>query len=108
MYGINNLGQLAGAYRDSSGFHGFVYAGGVFTTVDAIPSLVNSGNTFLTSINDSKEVIGDFSGTGTQGSFLATPVPEPWSLSFVGTGMMIVLVIVRRRDLRFRRDGVSE
>ncbi len=104
-YGINNLGQIVGAYGDSSGFHGFVYADGVFTTLDGVPVLADHGNTFLVEINDSGEIIGDVTDSGMGGSFLATPVPEPWSLSFVGTGIMIVVGIVRRGDLRSRRHG---
>jgi hypothetical protein len=99
VYGINNLGDLAGAYSDSSGFHGFVYADGAFSTVDAPSAPGGGGNTFVTSINDSRQILV----SGPQGAYIGTPVPEPWSLGLLGTGMTIVAGIVRSRAPRSER-----
>jgi hypothetical protein len=34
-FGINGSGQIVGAFRTNSVFHGFVLSGGSFTTLDA-------------------------------------------------------------------------
>jgi hypothetical protein len=42
-FGINNLGQISGTYEDQAGrAHGFVFSGGVFSTVDVDPDLLNT------------------------------------------------------------------
>jgi pimeloyl-ACP methyl ester carboxylesterase len=81
IYGINNLGQMVGGYEDdiyygvntNTGFgaftHGFLYAGGVFTTLDfpdptadpnPDPSNGYYDETTLYSINDLGQIIGYF------------------------------------------------
>jgi autotransporter passenger strand-loop-strand repeat protein/probable HAF family extracellular repeat protein len=63
--GINDSGEVAGDYIDSSGVvHGFLYSGGTYTTID--DPLATSG-TLAWGINGSGEVVGTFisGGNGT-------------------------------------------
>jgi hypothetical protein len=78
--GINDAGALVGYFNDSSGQHGFVDMGGLFTTLDA-PGTNLSTRAF--GINASGTVVGyyldaDFHAHG----FVATTaVPEPGTLT---------------------------
>ena len=67
---INNSGQVAGYYYDSSGTHGFVYSNDTFTTLDvpvATTGPVGTG-TSPSSINASGQVTGYyFDNSGTHG-----------------------------------------
>jgi hypothetical protein len=51
---INDCGEVAGAYFDSSGEHGFIYDDGAFTTLDA----PNALETAPDAINSRGEVAG--------------------------------------------------
>lgn len=63
-FGINATGQVVGYYQNASGSHGFLYAGGTYTTLD-YPS---SNGTLAYGINDSGQIIGFYSnGTGEHG-----------------------------------------
>jgi hypothetical protein len=54
---INNAGEIAGFYVDSSGvFHGFVDSGGSFSTIDP----TGSTSTVLLGINDNGFAVGDW------------------------------------------------
>jgi len=53
-HAINNRGEVAGHYIDSSGAHGYVYDNGAFTTFD-VPGL---SATLPSAINDRGEVVG--------------------------------------------------
>jgi probable HAF family extracellular repeat protein len=57
---INSAGVVVGEYRlpDRGGFHGFIYSGGVFTTVEA----PGADSTTLYGINDQGEVVGEAGG----------------------------------------------
>lgn len=53
--GINDTGEIAGFYRDTTGrSHGFIYAGGAFSTVD----VAGARATFLTRIKNGGAVTG--------------------------------------------------
>src|SRR5262249_56870826 len=85
--GINRHGQIAGFSVDSRDTaHGFLYGGGVYTTIDA-PSAGHGqdprGNrgTFATGINDAGQIVGyyrddTFNLSQTHG-FLYTTTPNP-------------------------------
>jgi probable HAF family extracellular repeat protein/parallel beta-helix repeat protein len=47
--GINNAGQIVGAYLDQDGSRGFLLSGGTYTTLDA---------PFATGINDAGQIVG--------------------------------------------------
>ena len=54
-WGINDAGQIVGAYFDASGhLHGFLYSGGTFTYFDYPSQSV----TVPTGINDSNLIVG--------------------------------------------------
>jgi hypothetical protein len=56
IWGINDGGDLAGYYADSSAVHGFVFAKGAFNTVD----VAGASQTLLTRINNKGQVAGVF------------------------------------------------
>ncbi len=53
---INDRGEVAGYYFDSSGIHGYVDANGTFTTLNVPGAAV----TFASAINDHGEVVGNY------------------------------------------------
>ena len=54
-FGINDTGEIAGFYSDGAGkTHGFIYAGGAFSTVD----VAGARQTFLTRIKNDGLVTG--------------------------------------------------
>ena len=57
-YGINNNGQIVGQYIDSSNNpHGFLYSGGVYTTLDDPDGIYTTAY----GINDAGMVVGSYS-----------------------------------------------
>jgi hypothetical protein len=64
-FGINDTGEIVGAYGDATGTHGFVDNGGTFTTIDDPSSAVN--RTWAYGINDAGEIVGVYQDGG--GSF---------------------------------------
>src|SRR3954451_20174855 len=57
-YGLNNSGQIVGAYTDSAGTHGFLNTDGVFTTLPFVPTGINN--------------VGQIVGYSSDGVFLDT------------------------------------
>ena len=74
--GINNSGQIVGTYYDSSGTaHGFLYSGGIYTTIDG-PLEVEG--TIAYGINDAGQIVGSYyNSNGISLGFSATPMPNP-------------------------------
>jgi probable HAF family extracellular repeat protein len=65
---LNKSGALAGSFEDTTGWHGFVYAGGTYTVFD-MPVTATSIST--TAINNAGRVVGSFvAANGTQRAFL--------------------------------------
>jgi probable HAF family extracellular repeat protein len=52
--GINNEGKIVGSYQDASGYHGFVYSNGKYTTLN-VPL---APYTYAEDINDKGEIVG--------------------------------------------------
>ena len=82
---INNLGQVVGRYLDTSGNHGFLYSGGVFSSFDLpfpVISLDASG------INDSGQIVGVYAqANGSEHGFLYeagrfSPIDVPFPGAF--------------------------
>jgi probable HAF family extracellular repeat protein len=98
-FGINNLGQIVGAYGDAGGKrHGFVLSGGIYTTIDVPGSTWTEAD----GINDSGQIVVNYGDAGGNGhSFLATPtaapVPEPITLLLLGIGALAVIGWARLR-----------
>jgi len=60
--GINNLGEIVGAYGPDGAYHGFTYLDGKFTTVD----FPGASSTVLQGINDEGVIVGQYTdGNGT-------------------------------------------
>ena len=76
------------------GMHGFVSAGGVFTTVSD-PNGVNT--TIVNGINDLGQLVGFYVDGGNTIGFVATPTPEPASLLLMGSGLLAGLGVLRRK-----------
>jgi probable HAF family extracellular repeat protein/VCBS repeat-containing protein len=55
---INDAGQIAGTYFDSSGAHGFVYNGGVYTTLPDDPLALGGFN--ISGINNAGQIVGSY------------------------------------------------
>jgi probable HAF family extracellular repeat protein len=104
LYGISNLGHIAGGYYDPDGTsHGFIYANGQFTTID-----FTGPNTMIFGLNDLGQVVGASYPeggffTGPYSGFLATPVPEPSGVSLSAAAFGALLAYVGRR----RRSGMQ-
>jgi probable HAF family extracellular repeat protein len=58
--GINDAGEIVGLYADSSGYHGFLYSGGKYTTLN-VPL---APYTYAYGINDKGQIVGLFGGYG--------------------------------------------
>src|SRR5205814_6360853 len=55
--GINNAGQVVGWYKDASlRYHGFLYRGGTYTTLD--DPLAGANGTVLAGINNAGQMVG--------------------------------------------------
>jgi probable HAF family extracellular repeat protein len=67
-FGINDLGQVVGAYYDSSvAVHGFLYSGGSYTTLNAPSSTLTEAQ----GINDAGQIVGQYEdSSGAQNGFL--------------------------------------
>ena len=79
--GINDSGEIVGNYTDSNGVqHGFVYANGIYTTVDAPGLTVDPATglgTALTGINNAGDLVGNY---------ITGPLSDEAELSFVDIG----------------------
>ncbi len=92
-FSIDNLGQIAGMYIVEPLSYGFVYANGIFTTLND-PNAVNG--TYPQGINDEGQVVGWYlDGLDQQHDFLATPAPESPALP-LGLGLVGLCQAVRR------------
>ena len=84
--GINDSAQIVGL----GALHGFLYSGRSFTQLD-----VPGGTaTVAFGINDAAEIVGGFNNN-THG-FLATPVPEPPSLTLLSVALIVAGLGVTR------------
>lgn len=103
MLGINDSGAVVGYYGDSTtSQHGFLYDSltGQYTFLDDPAAQFNNGVeiTQITGINDSGEISGFYSdANGVFHGFVATPVPEPGSLTALGAFGSLMLARRRRR-----------
>jgi probable HAF family extracellular repeat protein len=59
--GINDVGQIVGGYSNGGSGQGFVYSGGLYSTI-IVPSA--TGNTFAYGINNGGQIAGVYVGNG--------------------------------------------
>lgn len=85
LLAINDLSDILGYYYDLLGSHPFLYHDGQFIPLD-LPGTV-------TGINDRGQIVGYIDGHG----FVATPVPEPSTLLLVGTGLIGLFGLGRKK-----------
>jgi probable HAF family extracellular repeat protein len=106
LYGINDAGVMIGQTLDANGYsHGFTYSDGVVS-----PLLPPFGLDCVTplGINNLGQVVGYTCEDGIYIGFLATPVPEPATLSILSEGVTLALcagVWARRRRWACRPRG---
>ncbi len=103
VLGINDSGLAVGYYGDSTtSQHGFLYntTSGQYTFLDDPAEAFNNGVevTQITGITNSGELTGFYSdANGVFHGFVASPVPEPASLSLVGLGLIAGWLLKKRR-----------
>jgi len=86
--GINDAGQIVGSFGIGTSFHGFLDTGGSFTQI-AVPG---GTGTAAFGINDARQIDNNTHG------FLASPVPEPATLTVLSVGLILTgLGMMRRR-----------
>lgn len=97
--GINDAGQIVGQYFDvGSRGHGFLLSGGVYTPIDVPGAIAATAR----GINDAGQIVGDYidAGFSRSGGFLATPIPEPSTLTLFSIGLLGMLGYARHAGRR--------
>jgi len=95
--GINNVGDIVGYFIDAGGItHGFVDAGGVYTTIDYPHAL---RFTRVLGVNDLGDLVGDYIDAGgvRRGFVASLTVPEPNTLALLGISLAGTMILRRQR-----------
>ena len=103
ILGVNDHGIAVGYYGDSTtSQHGFLYNTntGQYTFIDDPAEMFDNGVevTQITGITNSGEITGFYSdANGVFHGFVASPVPEPTSLTLAGAGLLAAWLAKRRK-----------
>jgi hypothetical protein len=101
---INNFGVVAGGYHDATGDHGYIYANGVITTVDAPGATATS----IYGMNDLGQLSGAAVIDGVQHGIILTPesIPEPGGIMAMTVGLIATFAprTLRRKRLHPSRS----
>src|SRR5271165_2911332 len=103
ILGINDHGRAVGYFGDSTtSQHGFLYNTntGQYTFIDDPAEMFDNGVevTQITGITNSGEITGFYSdANGVFHGFVASPVPEPTSLTLAGAGLLAAWLAKRRK-----------
>jgi hypothetical protein len=94
FFGINNTGYAVGTYQDRSGqFHGVLYniATQSFQSIDDPLAAAGAGNgATLNGINNQDQLVGFYANAdGNTIGLLATSIPEPATVEFVGLALLV-------------------
>lgn len=94
FFGINNTGYAVGTYQDGSGqFHGVLYniATQSFQSIDDPLAAAGAGNgATLNGINNQDQLVGFYANAdGNTIGLLATSIPEPATVEFVGLALLV-------------------
>jgi probable HAF family extracellular repeat protein len=75
---INDGGQIVGYHNDDQNVsHGFLYSGGIFTTLDAPGNFLDhEPYTFAYGINNAGDIVGE--------AVAGVPEPSTWALMLLG------------------------
>jgi len=96
--GINNSGEITGFYStpgNPNRAYGFLFSGGQYTTIN----FPGADNTQIAGINDAGQFVGVYiDSSGVRHGFLATPTPEPGTLSLLALGSAGLALWRRRRE----------
>ncbi|MGH9325130.1 MAG: hypothetical protein ACRD2B_00360 [Terriglobia bacterium] len=101
--GVNDNGLFVGVYVDAAGNNdGFVYdpSTGMWTTVNDPLGVAGAGNgTVINGIDDNNQLVGFYvDAAGNTDGLLADPTPEPASRLLLGTGLLALGIIWKRRE----------
>jgi probable HAF family extracellular repeat protein len=92
-FGINSSGQIVGYYLAGGAAHGFLYSGGIYTTLDDPDPLATA--TFAQGINNAGQIVGyyrDSNGNAhgfldSNGTFTTLDDPDPLATSTFAQGI---------------------